>query len=403
MAKYKISTQIVSNAPVSELFYDLTVYRTDGENKKHTLLSVAQQPLYADYRTEGHETNDTDDDLSVIYLMEIMLYRRHGGKLIRALSVPSTKMYTLGEMVSGRAKSKNKRENVCYFETTARTKLVKEDGKDNIHSVKITCQERAFVAREYPVGDPDDPFEKGKIENQIASRLSRGSYPNQGQTSLCGPACFFYCLQMDRPDIYAQAARELWQYGRTKIGSLEISPGKGCRNPGGSFYDDYGDRISGLDWITMASLRDAENSIFSYDEIDDQMAGITMWGKLSEWFEKAGYEKVFSNVGIAHVGINGLCDLNKYADGSHKIVTLISAGILVGYDSLIPLKNHWITWSGKVGDLNGNDIALNTDANEFIELKLFSWGKVKNQIKPMLSLEKTMRSIFGGVVFKPLK
>ncbi|MCM6167808.1 hypothetical protein M4B56_27935, partial [Klebsiella pneumoniae] len=48
--------------------------------------------------------------------------------------------------------------------------------------------------------------------------------PNQGRTSLCGPASFFYCLQMDRPDVYKQAAIELWMQGKTKIGTLDITP-----------------------------------------------------------------------------------------------------------------------------------------------------------------------------------
>ena len=51
---------------------------------------------------------------------------------------------------------KNKRENVCYFETKAQTKPVNDKGEDNIHTVQITCQKRAFIAKEHPVGSPDD-------------------------------------------------------------------------------------------------------------------------------------------------------------------------------------------------------------------------------------------------------
>jgi hypothetical protein len=47
--------------------------------------------------------------------------------------------------------------------------------------------------------------------------MNYSSYPNQGWTSLCGPASFFYCLQMDRPDVYKQAVNELWLHGKTKI------------------------------------------------------------------------------------------------------------------------------------------------------------------------------------------
>lgn len=46
----------------------------------------------------------------------------------------------------------------------------------------------------------------------------------------------------------------------------------------------YGERVKGIDWITLASLSDSDNSILSYDEIDDQASGITLWGGLTEWF-----------------------------------------------------------------------------------------------------------------------
>ncbi|WP_223281796.1 hypothetical protein, partial [Xenorhabdus griffiniae] len=63
--------------------------------------------------------------------------------------------------------------------------------------------------------------------------------------------------------------------------------------------------ISGLDWITLASLRDSENAIFSYNQVEAETAGVTMWGKLIEWFEKAGYEKIFDNISVfSHSNIN---------------------------------------------------------------------------------------------------
>ncbi|CCK06852.1 FIG00732159: hypothetical protein [Cronobacter sakazakii 696] len=44
-----------------------------------------------------------------------------------------------------------------------------------------------------------------------------------------------------------------------------------------------------------------------------------------------------------------------------------------------------------------------TDESELVQLELFSWGKVKNQVKQNISLSDVMKSIFGGVVFKALK
>jgi hypothetical protein len=143
-------------------------------------------------------------------------------------------MYTLAELSSGRAWSPIKRENPCYFETREQTRLVKP-GEENIQAVQISSPERPFIAKEYPIGHDLDPFERSIIREQITTRFNQLDYPNQGWGSLCGPAAFFYCLQMDRPDVYAQAARELWCWGKTKIGELEITPGEGCRHPSGNF------------------------------------------------------------------------------------------------------------------------------------------------------------------------
>lgn len=404
MPKYNFYTKIESNVPVSNLFYDLNVYKNDANNKKHILLSVTQQPIDPGYYTQPHDTNETDDDLSVIYIIEINLYRKLGGKLISVLSSPAKKMYTLGEIASGKAYSKNKRENIWYFETKTQTKPTNDNGDENIHNVKITCLERSFIAKEYPIGSPDDPFDRRKIENQIASRMNHSSYPDQGRTSLCGPASFFYCLQMDRPDVYKQAAYELWLYGKTKIGTLDISPGDGCRHPKGAFYDDYGrEAVSGLDWITLASLRDSENSLMSYDEVDDQLAGITMWGKLSEWFEKAGYEKIFDNISLTHANGKDIVKLNSYANQGYRVVTLISAGMLKGWgDGDSSSKNHWIVWDKPVCKVVGGDITTK-DSDELIELKLFSWGRVDWQTKDKSSLSYFAKHVFGGLVFKPIK
>jgi hypothetical protein len=404
MPKYSIYTKIESNVSAVDLFYDLNVYRTDANNKKQMLLTVAQQPVTPNYQTQPHETNETEDDLSVIYIMEMNLYRKHGGKLVSLLASPTKKMYTLGEMASGQAYSKNKRENVCYFETKAQTKPVNNNEDDNIHSVQITCLERAFIAKEHPIGSADDPFDRKKIESQIESRMNYVNYPNQGGTSLCGPASFFYCLQMDRPDVYKQAAIELWLHGKTKISALEILPGDGCRHPKGSFYDDYGrETVSGLDWITLASLRDSENSIMSYDEVGDQVAGITMWGKLTEWFEKAGYEKVFDNISLSHANESDIVNLNSYVKKGYRVVTLISAGMLKGWgngDS--SSKNHWIVWDKPVCKIDGGDITPK-GSDELIELKLFSWGRVDWQTKDKSSLNYFAKHVFGGLVFKPIK
>ncbi|CDG96521.1 conserved hypothetical protein [Xenorhabdus bovienii str. puntauvense] len=400
MPTYSVYTQIKSNVPAEKLFYDLIISRQDAEGNHHILLDVEKAQLQSNYETQKHITQETDDDLSVIYIMQIMLYRKHGSNTIQALQTPFKKMYTLGEFVAGKACSDNKRENACYFESTAETKPV-SDG-DNTIELKITIPERVFIAKEYPVGHEKDPFEKIKIELEIQDRIAKKTYPRQGWASLCGPAAFFYCLQKDRPDIYEQSARELWKYGKTKIGRLEIKPGDGCRHPSGSFYNNGAPTISGLDWITLASLRDSENAIFGYNQVEAETAGVTMWGKLTEWFEKAGYEKIFDNISIfSHSNINDIITLNDYIRKGYIVVSLISVGMLNGSAGETSGKNHWIVWEGEVSS-KGKSINLDSE-NEIVNLNMFTWGGISERVKPNNNLNYFLKHIFGGLVFKPIK
>lgn len=392
MAVYHLSTRINSNVPAASLLYDLCIYRMDSQRNKITLIDVKQQPLNGNYTTQSHMTANIDTPPSTIYIMEVTLYRKLMLKTLCVTPTPFTKMYTLDEFASGKAYSPVKRENPCYFESQGTMKPESQGGETK--QLKISRPERPFIAKEYPIGNPQDPFEKSKIDGDIEDRFYRRSYPNQNQTSVCGPAAFFYCLQRDRPDVYKQAARDLWRYGKTKIAGLEIAPGNGCLHPSGDFYNVYGEKVSGLDWMTLAGLRDSENAVFSFDAIDSPVAGITMWQALSDWFEKAGFEKVFSNVGITQAGLQGIRDLNSYIEKGYKVVTLIDDSLLRGSASeRSTTPKHWIVWDGPVTQEGDGSVHLN----------LFSWGEVSDRIKTGKDLTFFIQRFFGGMVFKPLK
>ena len=387
MPVYHLSTRIKSNVPPSYLLYDLYIYRMDSNRNKYALVNVKQQPFLENYETQRHITENIDEPLSTIYIMEVTLYRKTLLNTLCVSPTPFTRMYTLEEFVSGKAWSQVKRENPCYYESTGTMKPVSEGGETKI--IKISTPERPFIAKKYPIGSPGDPFEKNLIEQQINNRFNHVNFPTQSGASVCGPAAFFYCLQKDRPDVYAQAARQLWRYGKTKIRELEILPSEGCRHPTGYFSGN----ISGLDWMTLAGLRDSENAVLSFDTLDSPFAGVTMWQTLSEWFEKAGYEKVFSNVGITYAGIQGIRDLNEYAQKGYKVVTLINDGLLGRSNSNLTVPTHWIVWDGPVTQ----------EADGSVHLDLFSWGDVFDQIKNGKDIYFFINRFFGGMVFKPLK
>lgn len=401
MSIYSVYTKIESNVSADKLLYDLTIYRMDSKKRKHYILSgVSKQPVQSNYETLKHQTIDTVDPTTTIYMVEIILYRKHLGNVFPALKEPFIRMYTLDELVTGKACSEKKRENACYFESTGHTES--ESKGDNTIELRLTVPERQFIAKEYPVDTQKDLFKKDLFDFELTARLDHFDYPYQGTTSLCGPAALFYSLLMDRPDIYEQSARELWQYGITKIGRLRIIPGNSCKRPFGSFYYESGrEKISGLDWITLASLRDSENSIMSYSNAEYEAAGVTMWGKLSEWFEKIGYQKIFDNISLSSSNLKDILDLNECHKKGYLVVSLISAGMLTGLPNQdTSSKNHWVVWNGTLAGVDDLALTIDTNLDTIVNLNCFSWGEVKAWIKKEKSLNYVLNHIFGALVFK---
>lgn len=81
------------------------------------------------------------------------------------------------------------------------------------------------------------------------------------------------------------------------------------------------------------------------------------------------------------------------------ILSLISAGMLQqGAD--IPFKDHWIVWDGELKLVNGQRITNETNLEELVSLRLFSWGEVKdNSLLTSLTLGEFLSHTFGGMVF----
>ncbi|MBD1228782.1 hypothetical protein [Xenorhabdus griffiniae] len=71
MPTYAVYTQIKSNVLVENLLYDLIIFRQDAKGNHHILLDVEKAQLQSNYETQKHTTQEKDDDLSVMYIMQI--------------------------------------------------------------------------------------------------------------------------------------------------------------------------------------------------------------------------------------------------------------------------------------------------------------------------------------------
>ncbi|KOY03344.1 hypothetical protein AM274_07840 [Pseudomonas nunensis] len=263
------------------------------------------------------------------------------------------------------------------------------------------------------MGTPQDPFEKNKIYEQLKSRVAKAhgytvqstsnpsSYPNQLETSLCGPATFFYALLMDRPDLYTKAIIDLWETGETTIGQLHIKPSHGACNPKNLSRKNENDRIWGIDWISLASLRDSENLFMDYDSPDDQVAGITLPGKIADWFKQAGASVVFDNVQFtSHLNQQQLIELFGHISPQHHVATLIGAGMLAGGEGL--MKDHWITWEQAPSTAAGDITETTAPGDKITQSKLFTWGRVGHLVAPDSTLQSVLKHLYGGLVFSKI-
>lgn len=455
MTIYYISAEIKTNTDPQNLYYEMELYKTDwNDNKTYALKPTGKHPVNVDtieskkqqihpssdhlgnpvrktngktvYKTQQHSSLDLADAQETCYILAIDIYRKIGNNFIKITQDPMTAITPLKGFSTNDKKWGASRE-FEYYETTQQTQK-SQQGQINTFHLNISSKPRIFEAKEHPIGDPLDPFTKQNVENELKVRMTRPAlthtqivnlknydirrrvlyYPWQDRSMFCGPSAFFYCVQQDRPDIYQQLIKELWETSKTKIGSLEIEADNSVRHPKGFFHDNGIPKISAIDWITMASLRDTENlSLFSINSPSPGIfwwnwaGAITMWGVLQKWFKKAGAVKVYGNISITHSNLEDVCNLNNYITPDNHVITLIRAGMLSrGANALT--KDHWIVWEDKLKLQNGTPVTTNTPLSEKVRLKLFSWGEVYEQLDTSLTLGEFLKHTFGGLVFKKI-
>lgn len=439
MTIYNISAAIKTNTAPENLYYDMELYKTDWSgNETFALRPTGKYPLQAGNKTQLHPSLDISDPPETCYILSIDLYRKVGVDYIKVNQDSMTAIIPLKGFQTTDKDWGASRE-FEYFETAQPTQK-ERNGQVNVFQLNISSKPRIFEAKEHPVGDPLDPFTKQKVEDELKIRMMRPVpaklltdpnwpdttaenqailneqaerdrvrfYPWQDRSMFCGPAAFFYCLQQDRPDIYQQLIKELWESGETKIGALKMEADNSVRHPKSFFWEDGTPKIPAIDWITMASLRDTENTaLFSINSPSpgflwwNWAGAVTMWNVLEKWFKKAGASKKYDNISLSHSNLQAICILNNYISTDHHIVSLIRAGMLTRGENSIT-KDHWIVWEDKVKLLDGTEITTATPLTERVQLKLFSWGRVDQQLEVNLTLEQFLKHTFGGLVFSKI-
>ena len=298
---------------------------------------------------------------------------------------------------------------IKYKETKNVTKQT-QPNNPNILEVNLPSN-RIFIEEKYRPGNSNDPFTKERVETSLYSRI-KDPYPNQRSTYLCGPAAFFYCVLNSNKKIYAKIVKELWEKGEVKVNNLNIKPSlDGARKVNGFYKENKGvnnkitlnPRISPVDWITMGSLRDSENSVFDYNTAESQnivgdsfngFTAFTLPSDMERWLKNIGYKIVYTERNYSS-RVDSLIKANAFSMKNHYLIALTMGAIVEGQPEIprfsklkVRGPSHWIVFTDNIKTKKGQLITSSTQHSEIVSAYCATWGsnqKIKDQELSFLS------------------
>lgn len=124
-----------------------------------------------------------------------------------------------------------------------------------------------------------------EVADRLAQIIQDPNLVNQGQLNLCGPAAFFRLWLARDPVAAAQYAIELYERGRSAIGSFEVAPDDDLVKQD---YNALRGRMNPVcppaDWMMLGALRDASNWFWDFEGTPDEtVAAATTPAEVAEW------------------------------------------------------------------------------------------------------------------------
>ncbi len=263
------------------------------------------------------------------------------------------------------------------------------------------------------------------LAQQLEIRLSGDSdtWPNQGQTQLCGPAAFMFCLIQDRPDMYVDLVINLWLGQPASLGDgnsgspgmvRPVNPSSRVQTNTPAAVTGHPKAIKAVDWISLASLRNDSPDLSpftDYDHPSDQVAAIARPKYLKGWFESAGATCLWDNTSeiLPTSDWKELTELSAYSGG--WVVMLVAAAMFSDGNPSYPFKNHWVVLNGSI-TINGRDWSMYRsgaaklpEKREDVEVQadFFTWGQTGAQLRTVKTarpnLAYFLKCFYGGIAF----
>jgi len=197
----------------------------------------------------------------------------------------------------------------------------------------------------------------------VKSRLDNPIRINQASLPTCGPAVILFWMVVRRPYDYITFVRSMWESGQytDDISGYVVKSTRKHRNL------PRPDDITGVDWITLVSLRTTENLFLDINDFGLAW-GITTPHEMMIWTK--------SLLGYAHSRDNGLITgvrsdvlrISEFAvnneDAHGTSALLVDYTIFENNDPLVRFPNHWIAY-----------ISNYSEDENFVHFRAFTWGQ----------------------------
>ncbi len=228
-------------------------------------------------------------------------------------------------------------------------------------------------------------LKKPTLIEQLRTRVRDPLRINQGKQPFCGPASIVFALAQNDPVRYVQICRNIYQlggfYGKTKW----VMASESLRKQGGKL------QMPQLDWMVLATLREAENEIFPViadaPELLRNLSGMTKPWEMSGWTEEV---LQYPNVECHQAYLGGDIEALEAADravasGGVAFALVNAEGLLLEQSIPIPYPSHWIVLLGH----------LKTD-DDRIAFNVYTWAQQRRVSCDRASLKKYLWDVIVG-------
>lgn len=232
-----------------------------------------------------------------------------------------------------------------------------------------------------------------EVADGLRDRVILPALINQGGTQMCGPAAFLYSVARGYPEAYVDYIIDLYEHGSAKLWGFPVSASQSVRDstvPQGVGIA-RSSRIDAVDWIGLATLRDSENLVHTYNGLSDGAAGVTLPATLASWFTKATYSTVHNVTSL--IGNKTQADIEAAGHlqmQGHDVCLFISSKMLRGLDAFFggAAPSHWVVLASPVTIAHGN-----------IALTVYSWGSDGYRVpqRGKLPVESFLGNFWGYV------